>query len=517
MAAQELKTFNDLAATDSLARVRAATLYLLLNRREDAKRVLREGLDKGNVESPSSRLLAALALADGNQEDAGRALAALPKETSDVDELVLRARYHLLRSETNAAVQDLRRALRVAPKLAPIHYEMALSDLQQANATFSRSSVDTLLKDALAHLGMASKLAPDYPEAVLQLAAIKTQLGAPLDAISDLDHFARANPRSTKAKLALGATLVGSGRFPEASEAFQDVLRSDPTSAEAHYWLGTLLLRDRKVADARREFETAASISPSYSEPTTQLVVLDLADGKPDVAFSRVTRQIDRAPQSARLFDLLGLVSEARNNASAAEAAYLRALRLDNNLVDAHLRLAEIYRASGKLDQSVAQADETVRLSPKNVNALMAAGASHQAKGDAAAAHQAYARVLQVDARNLGAANNLAVLLSEQSGGLDSAVVLARLAHELAPNDPHVSDTLGWIMYKRGAYAEAAPLLKSSASQLPDSPSIQYHLGMTAHQLGDTAVARLALTKAVASGSNFAGREDARRALAQLK
>jgi predicted Zn-dependent protease len=72
-------------------------------------------------------------------------------------------------------------------------------------------------------------------------------------------------------------------------------------------------------------------------------------------------------------------------------------------------------------------------------------------------------------------------------------------------------------MYKRGAYAEAAPLLKSSASQLPDSPSIQYHLGMTAHQLGDTAVARLALTKAVASGSNFAGREDARRALAQLK
>jgi Flp pilus assembly protein TadD len=93
----------------------------------------------------------------------------------------------------------------------------------------------------------------------------------------------------------------------------------------------------------------------------------------------------------------------------------------------------------------------------------------------------------------------------------------ARLAQQLAPGDPHVDDTLGWILFQRRSFEEAAKLLRSSAERLPDSPTVLYHLGMLSQQLGDVASARQALTKAVSSPANFSGKDDARRALAQLK
>lgn len=60
-------------------------------------------------------------------------------------------------------------------------------------------------------------------------------------------------------------------------------------------------------------------------------------------------------------------------------------------------------------------------------------------------------------------------------------------------------------------------VLTNSAAKLPDSPSVQYHLGMVAQKLGQTETARAALTKAVSSPQDFPGRDEARRALAQLR
>ena len=91
------------------------------------------------------------------------------------------------------------------------------------------------------------------------------------------------------------------------------------------------------------------------------------------------------------------------------------------------------------------------------------------------------------------------------------------MAKEQAPDDPRVSDTLGWILYKRGVYQRALALLKESAAKLPDNPQVQYHLGMAYAQVGDHPNARKALTAAANSGAVFEGKEEARKALASLK
>ena len=54
-------------------------------------------------------------------------------------------------------------------------------------------------------------------------------------------------------------------------------------------------------------------------------------------------------------------------------------------------------------------------------------------------------------------------------------------------------------------------------AKLPDNPVIQYHVGLASLQVGDKDGARKALTAALNSPVNFTGKDEARKALAELK
>jgi Tfp pilus assembly protein PilF len=456
-------------------------------------------------------------LADGAGNSAASLVAPiLAKDSADVDALVVRGRAHLTGGQLDSASRDFQRAFHAAPSLAPIHYDLAVAQIRQANATVAKGVRDSAFARAKSELDDAAKLAKDYPEAVFQLAELNIQLGAPRAAITDLERFVAANPGSIRGQELLGTALAASGRNAEATEAFQRVTRIAPRDPEGHYRAGLSFLTERKLVDARREFETAASLSSTFAEPVTQLVMMDLFANHLDSALTRVQKQIDVAPQSAPLYDLLGWVHAVRNERDAAEAALLKAVQLDPRLVDAHMRLAELYNTTGKFDQAIAHAELAKQLDPKNVRALLALGVAAQQKGDAATARRTYEAALAADPRSVGAANNLAFLFSEQ-GDQENAYRYASRAQELAPNDPHVADTFGWILYKRGEYDRALKLLADASAKLPESPSVQYHFGVTAQKVGNVDQARAALTKAVNSALGFAERDDARRALAQLK
>jgi len=510
------KLFRD-AAPVAPEGLESGELLLLLGERAQASRVLQGFLDKNPNDSPTRRLLAEVFLADGSADQALKlASPLLAKDSTDVDALVLRGRAHLAGNDTDDGIRDLQRAVRLAPDLAPIHYFLAVAYVRRANTTGARASRDSALAQAKSELDEATKIARDYPEAVFQLAELKVQLGNPRAAIADIEHFVNTNPQSIRGQELLGSALVASGRNAEATEAFRRVTGIAPRNAEGHYRLGLSFLSERRNVDARREFETAVSLSPAYAEPVTQLVIMDLFTNHPDSALARIRRQLALVPRSAPLYDLLGWVHAVRNEADSAETSLLDAIRLDPGLVDAHMRLAELYNALGKFDKAIVHGEQAERLDPKNVRALMALGAAYEQNGDLANARRADEAALAADPRSAGAANNLAYLLSEK-GDQVGAYEFAAKAEELAPGDPHIADTFGWILYKRGEYDRALKLLKDAAAKLPESPNVQYHFGMAAGKLGDVEGARAALTKAVNSSSSFADRDEARKALIQLK
>lgn len=507
----------DFSAPAPAARVARALDYVSVGRREDAKRVLREVLQSDPTAGSAARLLSALTLADANVDEATSVLApVLSKDPKDVDAMIARGEARLVQKQTTEGMSDIRGIVGTGTDLAPAHYDLAVGYMQIANAAKARPDVDSALKGANRELQTALKLAPGYPEAILQLAALRTQAGAANDAVADVEHFIADNPRSVRARTILGSALLTAGRIPEADEAFRDVLRLSPSNAEAHYWLGMLQLKQENRNGAKAQFDTAATLAPTFFEPINQLATLMVADRNVDGAAARVKKQIDVAPSGA-LYTLLGLIDVSKNDIPGAEAAFTKAIQLDPRLIDPRVRLAQLSMVSGKNDEALANSLEVLKLDPNNTAGMMVAGSVYQMKGDFTKARDQYMSLLKLNPNDGAAANNLAVLLSEQGNDLDGALKYANIARQASPGDPHVADTLGWILYRRKQFEEAAKLLRGSADQLPDSPSVNYHFGMVAQQLGDAVAARQALTKAVSSPTNFTGKDEARKALAQLK
>ncbi len=114
------------------------------------------------------------------------------------------------------------------------------------------------------------------------------------------------------------------------------------------------------------------------------------------------------------------------------------------------------------------------------------------------------------------AANNLASYLAER-GDLEAALQLAQTAKAGLPDDPRVSDTLGWIYYKKNLASLAVTSLEHSVSKNPSNPMSHYHLGLAYLKDGKTAAAQKALQRALQLNPTFTSAEDAKHVLATIK
>ncbi|MDP2625373.1 MAG: tetratricopeptide repeat protein, partial [Candidatus Rokubacteria bacterium] len=134
-------------------------------------------------------------------------------------------------------------------------------------------------------------------------------------------------------------------------------------------------------------------------------------------------------------------------------------------------------------------------------------GQAHEMLGQADRAIASYQRALAIKGDDVTVLNNLAWLLAEARRSPEEALPLASKAVQLAPQSPEIADTLAWIHYRRGKYADAEKLLVPAAERAPKNAIIQYHLGMTYYRLGKKGDAASTLRRAANLDPKLAERE----------
>jgi len=172
----------------------------------------------------------------------------------------------------------------------------------------------------------------------------------------------------------------------------------------------------------------------------------------------------------------------AQNNLQGAIDAFNAALKLKSDLPDAHRGLGQAYQQSGQVDQAV----------------------------------ESYRRVLALNDKDVVSLNNLAWILAELRKKPDEALPLATKAEQLAPTSAEVLDTLGWIQYRRNAYAEAEKSLARAVEKAPNNGTVRYHLGLTYARLGRNADAVSALRRAAQLDPKLAQSEKIDELIKQL-
>src|SRR5207248_11074990 len=199
-----------------------------------------------------------------------------------------------------------------------------------------------------------------------------------------------------------------------------------------------------------------------------------------------------------------------------AQTALLKAIDLDPNLSSAYDLLAPTFLHANNPSEALNQMNAVLAKKPDNLQALLVTGMIYSQMKEFNKARDAYEKAIAANPTLVLALNNLAYTYAEKLNDLKRASELGQKARSIAPTNPSVLDTFGWITYKQGDYKQAADLLRESVAKSPDNPEIQFHLGMAEYMMGRTNEAREALEKAVGSVPDFDGKDEARRRLASL-
>jgi tetratricopeptide (TPR) repeat protein len=513
-AGQALKTAADLAPPQSPMQLRYADFLLKTGAAGEAKKILEEINSKRPDYLPPRVYLMKIACAERQDEDcAARVKNILAQDSVNYDALFQDGILNLAKGNAIAAIRDFEYLSNAYRQNPIVRYHLATAYLLYAN-TASEANRRDLTDSAERSLSEAINLDPHFDVARLLLAELQLRKGNPAVAVDLLVPLIQQRPQIAQAQYLLATAYLAQQKAEQALAVYRRMTELFPNDPQPFLLIGSLLLMQGQQADARKAFEKSNEISPEYLPAAERLVDMDIAAQQYAAAMDRIQKIIDKDPKLAQPWALRAKIYLAQRDFTHAEPDLLKAIDLDPKLEPAYTLLTQLYVASGRQEEAITKLTAFAEKN-KTVPALMQLAMLQEQLKHFDAARDAYEKVLGIAPNFPLALNNLAMLYSEQPGQLDKAYDLAKKAKE-AVNEPHIADTLGWILFKRGDYSDALPLLQESAGKLPNVAEVQYHLGMANYMLGDEGAARVALQKAADASADFKGRDEARDRLALL-
>jgi tetratricopeptide (TPR) repeat protein len=512
---EAFKTAADLSPIRSPYRLQYADFKIRTGAFPEAKAMIEDINRKAPDYLPPHVFLMKAACAERQEEDCAEQIKSiLAQDPINYDAVFLDGSLSLTKQDAAKAIREFEYLSNTYTRNPLVRYQLARAYLlfaNTANPVNSRNAVDS----AESRLNEAIILDPRFEAAVLLFAELKIRKGSAAAAVDALMPLIKAGPQTAQAQYLLASAYLALQNRDQAAAVYRQMTELFPKDPQPAFLLGGVLLAQNKQPEARKAFEKSVEIAPDYLPSVERLVDLDMVEKKYQAALDRVEAQIQTNAKPAQTFALRAKVYLAQQDFSHAEADLLKAIELDPNLEPAYTLLAQIYVSSNRPNLAIAKLNAYLEKN-KSVTSLMQLATIHEQQKDYPAARDAYEKLLGVAPNFALALNNLAVVYSEHLGKLDTAYDLAKKAREIAPNEPHMGDTLGWILFKRGEYGNALRPLQEAASALASNAVIQFHLGMNQYMLGDEASAQLALQKAADAGTDFPEKDEARQRLALL-
>ena len=493
-------------ATTGASPFALADFYLLQRRPADAIPELERLRGNAAIAQDAGRRLAQAYAYKGDRAGAHATVDALLKEDAkDAKNLLLKGQLLADDGKGDEALARFQSAAESDPNSAEIKYALGRALAQRGDLEGARRAFNDTLR-----------LNPRAGSAQAELARLDL-LGGHVNSAVQLAKDALSNePGNVDAQITLLRGLVASRDFAAADRLLGVLLESHPKLAPLHVQRALLLVARKRSAEARDALEEALRYDAASVEAINGMVSLDSTAGNHAAARARIAAEIEKRPKLAELWVVSARSEIAARDLPAAERALRRATELDSTLLPAYALLGQVYAAQGKLAEARQQLETVVARQPKSVAALTMLGMIAQGSNDLTSARSYFERAIDVGGGAPVASNNLAWIYAERDENLERALVLAQSAAKALPKSAEVKDTLGWVQYKRKAFAEAAAAFESAVALAPENATYFYHLGLAAKDAGNAARARQALERALALNPALPSAADAKRVLGSL-
>jgi tetratricopeptide (TPR) repeat protein len=374
-------------------------------------------------------------------------------------------------SDKDAAAAMLARL--VAPYGNTLEAHIVLSQ-----GAFARGNKAEAAREAKVALGMK----PDSELAVLSLAQALDD-DARVGAL--LKDFLDGYPNAQEVRAAYARVLVNRKDYAAARTEFLTLQKAQPDNPAHLYALGVLAIQmnQPKVAEQylTRFVDVLGASNSEDKDPSKVLVMLSqLAEerGDPKAALAWLDKvgtddpkmnlavQVRRAQLSAKQGDLPAArrILSGLNPTDPAEQVQLVGVE------------AQLLSDAGKQEEAYRLMEKAAAKNPKNPDLLYDFALMAEKAGHTEVMEKTLRRVMALAPENQQAYNALGYSLAERNVRLPEALQLIRKAQGMAPDDPFIMDSMGWVQYRMGNLDEAEAQLRRAYGLRPDA-DIAVHLG----------------------------------------
>lgn len=436
------------------------------------------------------RLLVQVLMGMQRVEDTGPHLARLLELTPDKDRVETLDAVGQLYSQAKDPQQALRvaaprlRAWRDNPSTAG-SAQAALARVQLA-AGQTQQAVDTL---------RAALRAP-VPSTLAGLLVVEWLGGAaPVSETWVQDHL-NLHPDQAAVRLVYARHLLRSERWADAEQQLTLLTsgaKGDQVPPESWLMLGALQLQARRLDAAQASFQrflerpdvaaseqlargrnqaylSLAQIAEEQQRPEDARAWLDKVDDSEDTlrVQSRRAALMVRAGQWQEAVELIRAVPDNPEDGNRARL----------------LAEIQVLRDAGQLQRAYDRLTEAMASLPGDQDLLYEQATVAERLGRHADMERLLQEVIRLKPDHHHALNFLGYSLADRNIRLTEAKALILKALELAPGDPFITDSLGWVEYRLGNHGKALEALKTAYAARQDA-EIAVHLGELLWVTGD--------------------------------
>ena len=336
-----------------------------------------------------------------------------------------------------------------------------------------------------------------YRPALQALAELSLATQQYRDSLKYAEELSQAGPENIQVRLIHSASLIGLQRYPQASSELNQFLRDHPGLPAAAFQVAMLEFARQNFTEAEAGFKKLYATNPKDLRPLEGLVQLYAAQNEIGKAQALLEGELRKRPEEGALRLLLANVAAATRNNNLAAQQYRELLAKNPDSAELYYRLGNVVMQSGDSTEGMANLERARQIDPRSIRYALAQGSALEQSGRIEEAHAVYQQANRLEADNPLVLNNLAFTMAETGGNLDEALKLIQRAMQKMPQEPHLSDTLGWIYAKKKMNDSALQIFRNLVRKYPDDPTYRYHLGSVLLNQGDKRQAKAELEAAL--------------------
>lgn len=346
------------------------------------------------------------------------------------------------------------------------------------------------LKGAYQNLKKAYELDPDNHNIGIDVARIALKNDKPSEAQKVCRSILAKDPTHLLARKVLSQLLVSQNNLSEALEHLAVLQSQEPDPTDAQFRTALILMKQLKLKDAEKQLDLVIARKPDFGEARYRRASIYMRSDRKSEAVRDLLAIGKDDPLYVASRVVAGMMLSQEQKFSEAVPELRQAYNFKPQDLDLIMAYASVLRGAGDSREAVTVLEAGRQYYPENTKLLFEYALALHDVEDESGAEKIMEQVITLDPNHADALNYIAFTKAERAEDLDNALELIQRALAIRPQDGFFLDTLGWILFAQGHFAEARNHLERAVDLSKHDPLIVEHYADVLVKLNELPQAR---------------------------